>query len=67
MSRFRRLKGGFQPGQLNTVQSNTLRLDILLAWPENGPKILLTQAVQLFNSRGTIASVQKPGRDVEAD
>jgi hypothetical protein len=28
---------------------------------------LLTQAVQLFNGRGTIASVQKPGCDVEAD
>jgi hypothetical protein len=28
---------------------------------------LLTQAVQLFNGRSTIASVQKPGRDVKAD
>jgi hypothetical protein len=28
---------------------------------------LLTQAVQLFNSRGTIASTQKAGRDIEAD
>jgi hypothetical protein len=67
MSRFGRIKGGFQAGQLNTVQSNTLGLDIPHAWPESGPKILLTQAVQLFNGRGTIASIQKPGRDIDAD
>ena len=42
MSRFGRIKGGFQAGQLNTVQSNTLGLDIPHAWPESGPKILLT-------------------------
>jgi len=45
MSRFGRIKGGFQAGQLNTVKSNTLGLDIPHAWPESGPKILLTQAV----------------------
>jgi hypothetical protein len=45
MSRFRRLKGGFQTGQLNTVEPNTLGLDIPLAWPKGAPKILLTQAV----------------------
>jgi hypothetical protein len=28
---------------------------------------MLTQAVQWFNSRGTVASVQKPGRDIIAD
>ena len=28
---------------------------------------MLTQAVQLFNSRGTIASIQKAGRDIAAD
>jgi len=32
-----------------------------------GPKILLTQAVQFFNNRGTLASTQKAGRDIEAD
>jgi hypothetical protein len=67
MSRFGRIKGGFQAGQLNTVKSNILGLDILYTWPESGPKILLTQAVQLFNSRGTIASIQKAGRDIAAD
>jgi hypothetical protein len=67
MSRFGRIKGGFQAGQLNTVKSNTLGLDIPHAWPESGPKILLTQAVQLFNGRGTIASIQKAGRDIAAD
>jgi hypothetical protein len=67
MSRFGRIKGGFQSGQLNKVESETLGLDIPLGWPETGPKILLTQAVQLFNSRGTIASIQKAGRDIEAD
>jgi hypothetical protein len=36
-------------------------------WPDTGPKILLTQAVQLFNNRGTLASVQKANRDVQAD
>jgi hypothetical protein len=56
MSRFGRIKGAFQPGELNTVESDTLGLDIPMSWPENGPKILLTQAVQLFNSRSTIAS-----------
>jgi hypothetical protein len=45
MSRFSRIKGGFQAGQLNTVKSNTLGLDIPHAWPKSGPKILLTQAV----------------------
>jgi hypothetical protein len=49
------------------VQSDTLGLDIPLAWLENGPKITLPQAVQLFNSRGSITSIQKLGRDVEAD
>jgi hypothetical protein len=67
ISRFGRIKGAFQAGQLNTVKSNTLGLDIPTAWPENGPKILLTQAVQLFNSRGTTASTQKAGRDIGAD
>ena len=67
MSRFGRIKGGFQAGQLNTVKSNTLGLDNPHAWPESGPKILLTQAVQLFNGRGTIASIQKAGRDIAAD
>jgi len=67
MSRFGRLKGAFQAGQLNTVKSNTLGLDIAMRWPDSGPKILLTQAVQLFNSRGTLASIQKAGRDIEAD
>jgi hypothetical protein len=67
MSRFGRIKGGFQAGQLNPVQSNTLGLDIPHAWPYNGPKIMFTQAVQWFNSRGTVASVQKPGRDIIAD
>jgi hypothetical protein len=28
---------------------------------------LLTQAVQFFNNRGTLASIQKAGRDIEAD
>jgi hypothetical protein len=42
MSRFGRIKGAFQPRQLNTVESNTLGLDIPIGWPENGPKILLT-------------------------
>jgi hypothetical protein len=36
-------------------------------WPDSGPKISLTQAVQLFNGRGTLASIQKAGRDIEAD
>ena len=67
MSRFGRIKGGFQSGQLNTVESETLGLDIPLGWPETGPKILLTQAVQLFNGRGTIASIQKASRDIEAN
>jgi hypothetical protein len=67
MSRFGRLKGAFQSGQLNTVESKTLRLDIAKRWPDLGPKILLTQAVQLSNSRGTLASIQKAGRDIEAD
>jgi hypothetical protein len=67
MSRFGRIKGGFQAGQLNLVQSDTLGLDIPHAWPHNGPKIMLTQAVQWFNSRGTVALVQKPGRDIIAD
>ena len=67
MSRFGRVKGGFQARQLNLVQSNTLGLDIPHAWPHNGPKILFTQAVQWFNSRGTVASVQKPGRDIIAN
>jgi hypothetical protein len=65
--RFGRIKGAFQPGQLNTVVSATLGTDIPHAWPENAPKIVLTQAVQFFNGRGTIASVQKSGRDIEAD
>jgi hypothetical protein len=67
MCRFGRIKGAFQPGQLNTVVSATLGTDIPYAWPENAPKIVLTQAVQFFNSRGTIASVQKSGRNIEAD
>jgi hypothetical protein len=67
ISRFGRIKGAFQPGQLNSVESNTLRLDIPTCWPEAGPKILLTQAVQLFNSRGTIASTQKAGCDIKAN
>lgn len=49
------------------MESETLGLDILLGWPETGPKIFLTQAVPLFNSRGTIAFIQKAGRDIEAD
>jgi hypothetical protein len=28
---------------------------------------MFTQAVQWFNSRGTVASVQKPGRDIIAN
>jgi hypothetical protein len=28
---------------------------------------LLTQAVQFFNNRSTLASIQKAGRDIEAD
>jgi hypothetical protein len=67
MCRFGRIKGAFQPGQLNIVVSATLGTDIPHAWPENVPKIVLTQAVQFFNSRGTIASVQKSGHDIEAD
>jgi hypothetical protein len=42
MSRFRRIKGAFQPRQLNIVESDTLGLDIPMSWPENGLKILLT-------------------------
>jgi hypothetical protein len=42
-------------------------LDIAIRWPDTGPKILLTQAVQLFNGRGTLASIQKAGRDIAAD
>ena len=45
MSKFGCIKGAFQPRQLNTVESNTLGLDIPIGWPENGSKILLTQAV----------------------
>jgi hypothetical protein len=67
MSRFGRIKGAFQAGQLNTVESKTLGLDIAMRWPDAGPKILLTQAVQLFNGRGTLASIQKAGRDIAAD
>jgi hypothetical protein len=67
MSRFGRIKGAFQAGQLNTVESKTLGLDIAIRWPDTGPKILLTQAVQLFNGRGTLASIQKAGRDIAAD
>ena len=67
VSRFGRLKGAFQAGQLNAVESNTLGLDIAVRWPATGPKILLTQAVQLFNGRGTLASIQKAGRDIAAD
>jgi hypothetical protein len=67
MSRFGRLKGAFQAGQLNAVESKTLGLDIAVRWPATGPKILLTQAVQLFNGRGTLASIQKAGRDIVAD
>jgi hypothetical protein len=67
MSRFGRLKGAFQAGLLNTVESRTLGVDIAMRWPDAGPKILLTQAVQLFNNRGTLASIQKAGRDIEAD
>ena len=65
--RFGRIKGGFQAGQLNTVDSTTLGLNIPIGWPDAGPKILHTQAVQLFNSRGTVASIQKKGRDVQAN
>jgi hypothetical protein len=57
MSRFGRIKGAFQAGQLNTVESKTLGLDIAIRWPDTGPKILLTQAVQLFNGRSTLASI----------
>jgi hypothetical protein len=67
ISRFGRIRGAVQPAQLNVVESNTLGLDIPIDWPENGPKILLTQAVQLFNNRGSIASIQKANRDIEAD
>jgi hypothetical protein len=67
MSRFGRIRGAVQPAQLNVVESNTLGLDIPIDWPKNGPKILLTQAVQLFNNRGSIASIQKANRDIEAD
>jgi len=42
MSRFGRIKGAFQAGQLNTVESKTLGLDIAMRWPDAGPKILLT-------------------------
>jgi hypothetical protein len=42
MSRFGCLKGAFQAGQLNTVESSTLGVDITMRWPVSGPKILLT-------------------------
>jgi len=58
MSRFERIKGDFQSRQLSTVESETLSLDILHGWPEIGPKILLTRAVQLFNSHAVILSIQ---------
>jgi hypothetical protein len=67
MSRFGRFKGAFQVGQLNTVKSKTLGLDIATCWLDAGPKILLTQVVQLFNGRGTLGSIQKAGCDIAAD
>ena len=57
ISKFGRLKGAFQAGQLNTVESSTLGLNIATRWPDSKPKILLTQAVQFFNNRGTLASI----------
>jgi hypothetical protein len=42
ISRFKHIKGAFQPKQLNTVESDTLKLNILTGWLENGLKILLT-------------------------
>jgi hypothetical protein len=42
ISRFSCIKGAFQAGQLNTVESKTLRLDIAMRWPDTGLKILLT-------------------------
>ena len=67
MSRFGRIKGGFQAGQFNTIQSNTLGLDIPHAWSESGPKILLTQAFQLFNGSRHYCVNLEAGRDIAAD
>ena len=67
ISKFRHIRGAVQPAQLNVVKSNTLGLDIPIDQPKNGPKILLTQAVQLFNNCGSITSIQKANRDIEAD
>jgi hypothetical protein len=67
ISRFGYIKGTFQAGQLNSVESNILGLDIAIDWPDTGPKILLTQAVQLFNNCSTLVSVQKANCNIQAD
>ncbi len=44
-----------------------LLLIIVKRWPDSGSKISLTQIIQLFNGRGILVSIQKTGRDIEAD
>jgi hypothetical protein len=51
----------------HAVKYKTHGLDIAMRWPDAGPKILLTQAVQLFNGRGNLGSIRKAGRHIAAD
>jgi hypothetical protein len=42
ISRFKHIKGTFQFRQLNIIEFNTLKLNILIGWLDNKLKILLT-------------------------
>jgi hypothetical protein len=52
--------------QLNGIQDLESGVEIPLYWPDNGPIIVLTQAVQLSNYLGTVALMHKPNRDAIA-
>jgi hypothetical protein len=64
--KFGRFKGTWTASQLNRIQDLESGVEIPLYWPDNGPTIALTQAVQLSNYRGTVASMHKPNRDAAA-
>jgi hypothetical protein len=64
--KFGRIKGAWTASQLNGIQDLESGVEIPLYWPDNGPTIALTQAVQLSNYRGTVASMHKPNRDAAA-
>jgi hypothetical protein len=67
LTKYRLLKGLAMSGQMNPVTSPDPAVleEIRMDWPDDTVKIGLTKAVQKLNNCGTIASLQKAGRNTE--